>query len=441
MRKLFTILTAVLLTASMFLPRHANAQAPEKMSYQAVVRDADNKLVLSSIVGMQISILQGSTSGIPVYVETQTPSTNANGLISIEIGGGTIVSGDFTSINWANGDYFIKTENDPTGGNNYAIIGTSQLLSVPYALHAKTADSITNKLAEIDPIFAAWDKDYNDLLNIPFPWDSNYISLKNKPDLTVYATKNMSNEKITNLADPTEEHDAATKAYVDLLQNQISMLKNTLNAGGLLFDIEGNSYNIVKIGSQVWMAENLRTTKYNDGTVIPLVNTNSSWDTLTSTSKAYCWYNDDIANKTTYGALYTWAAAMNGVAGSTVNPSGVQGVCPTGWHLPSDAEWNSLTTYLGGAIYAGSKLKETGTTHWSAPNSDATNETGFTALPCGLRDVVGTFFSIGEYSYWWTTTEYYTFGAYNQGVCYGHSGMVGGGSSMEAGLSVRCVRD
>ena len=112
------------------------AQAPEKFSYQAVVRDGSNALVTSTDVGMQISILQGSANGVAVYMETQTPTTNANGLVSLEIGDGTVESGTFSTIDWANGPYFIKTETDPTGGTTYSIVGTSQLLSVPYALHA-----------------------------------------------------------------------------------------------------------------------------------------------------------------------------------------------------------------------------------------------------------------------------------------------------------------
>src|SRR5690606_38364146 len=149
MKKIITICAVLLMTASVF------AQAPEKMSYQAVVRDGSNALVTSTAVGMQISILQGSASGTAVYVETQTPTSNANGLVSLEIGSGTVVSGDFTTIDWANGPYFIKTETDPTGGTSYTITSTSQLLSVPYALHAKTAETVTGTITETDPIFGA----------------------------------------------------------------------------------------------------------------------------------------------------------------------------------------------------------------------------------------------------------------------------------------------
>ena len=149
MKKIFTLLAAIFITASVF------AQTPEKMSYQAVVRNGTDALIKNTQVGMQISILQGSITGTPVYEETQTPTTNANGLVSIEIGSGTVVSGTFSTIDWSNGPYFIKTETDPTGGTSYTISGTSQLMSVPYALHAKTAESISGGINETDPVFGA----------------------------------------------------------------------------------------------------------------------------------------------------------------------------------------------------------------------------------------------------------------------------------------------
>ena len=137
MKRLFAILSAVLFTALLF------AQSPEKMSYQAVIRNINGQLVTSKMVGMQISILQGSASGTVVYTETQTPTSNINGLVTIEIG----VDAGFSTIDWSAGPYFIKTETDPAGGTDYTITGISQLLSVPYALHAKTAEIIS----ETDP--------------------------------------------------------------------------------------------------------------------------------------------------------------------------------------------------------------------------------------------------------------------------------------------------
>jgi len=149
MKRLFLILAAAVITASVF------AQSPEKLSYQAVVRDLNQHLIQNQAIGMQISILQGSVSGTAVYIETHATSTNINGLVSIEIGGGTILSGDFTSIDWGDGPYFLLTETDPDGGTNYTISGTSQLLSVSYALHAKIAEEVSGPLNETDPVFGA----------------------------------------------------------------------------------------------------------------------------------------------------------------------------------------------------------------------------------------------------------------------------------------------
>src|SRR5574344_2874312 len=192
MKKLFTIFAAVFLTASVF------AQSQNKMSYQAVIRDASDNLVTSQAVGMQISILQGSASGTAVYVETQTPTTNANGLVSIEIGTGTIVSGDFTTIDWANGPYFIKTETDPAGGTSYSITGTSQLLSVPYALHAKTAETVTGGITETDPVFTAWDKDYADLINTPAAADGSETKVTAGTNVTVTGSGTTASPYVVN---------------------------------------------------------------------------------------------------------------------------------------------------------------------------------------------------------------------------------------------------
>lgn len=141
MRTLFTILTALFIIGIVLPPPQASAQAPQKMSYQAVIRNNSNTLITSAPIGMRISILRGSSNGTAVFVETQTSTTNANGLASIMIGSGTKVLGDFSTINWASGPYFIKTETDPAGGTNYSIVGTSELMSVPYALFSGNGTS------------------------------------------------------------------------------------------------------------------------------------------------------------------------------------------------------------------------------------------------------------------------------------------------------------
>ena len=178
MKKLFTFLFIITITANVF------AQAPQKMSYQAVIRTSANALVTNHAVGMRISILKGGVV-LPVYVETQTPTTNANGLVSIEIGGGTVVSGDFSAINWSSGTYSIKTETDPTGGTTYAITATSQLLSVPYALNSKTAET-ADSLVGTQVV---------KMLNIQPDWTQTNLTsddyIKNKPILDGSETKLM----------------------------------------------------------------------------------------------------------------------------------------------------------------------------------------------------------------------------------------------------------
>ncbi len=449
MKQVFAILAAVLITATVW------AQSPEKMSYQAVIRNSSNALVANTQVGMQISILQGSASGTAVYVETQIPTTNANGLVSIEIGGGTLVSGDFTSIDWANGPYFIETKTAIVPPlTTYTITGTSQLLSVPYALHAKSADSLTGGITETDPLFSSWSKNYNDLINAPAPWDSSYASIKNTPDLAVYATKNMNNETISNLAEPVNAGDAATKSYVDALLARIEALEaheslkvieiSDLLKNGFIDKRDLNHYRVVQIGSQIWMAENLR--------YLPSVAGALSGSSTTPYYYVYG-YQDNNVNKAkiednyqTYGVLYNWPAAMAGSASSSSNPSGVQGVCPTGWHLPSDAEWTELTDYLGGASLAGYKLKETGISHWNAPNTGANNETGFTALPGGFYDYTSrTFMSIegggGYRGVWWSATKEGLSNVWYRDMLNDRGNVRIGYLSPEMGYSVRCVSD
>lgn len=198
---------------------------------------------------------------------------------------------------------------------------------------------------------------------------------------------------------------------------------------GTMTDQDGNVYKTVTIGTQTWMAENLRTTKYNDGTAIPFVTASSEWGNLST--GAYCNYRNTNNTDTiaTFGRLYNWYAVNTGK------------LAPTGWHVPTDAEWTTLTTYLGGESVAGGKLKETGTTHWDSPNTGATNETGFTALPGGGRHTNGSFYDIGYYGYWLSTTEYDTYNAWYRFMSYYYSYVYRNSFNKEFGISVRCVRD
>jgi uncharacterized protein (TIGR02145 family) len=207
-----------------------------------------------------------------------------------------------------------------------------------------------------------------------------------------------------------------------------------------LRDYDGNIYKTITVGNQEWMAENLKATHYADGSPIPHVTGDATWaalpDNNEDTVRAYCWYNDDEATyKNLYGALYTYAAATNG----DNSGSEVQGVCPTGWHLPSDAEWTALTDALGGASVAGGILKAT--SGWN-DDGNGTDDIGFAALPGGLRSSYGgSFGHAGRYGYWWSSTEYNASYAWYRYMYYDIAEVYRYGSSKSYGFSVRCVRD
>ena len=159
---------------------------------------------------------------------------------------------------------------------------------------------------------------------------------------------------------------------------------------GTMTDQDGNVYRTVTIGTQIWTVENLKATHYRNGNPIDNVTDNTAWAALTT--GAYCWYENDIANKPVYGALYNWFAAGD-----------ARNLAPAGWHVATDAEWTALVTYLGGTSVAGGKLKEIGLAHWISPNTGATNSAGFTSLPGGFRFNAGPFGSLGERAYYWSS--------------------------------------
>ena len=197
-------------------------------------------------------------------------------------------------------------------------------------------------------------------------------------------------------------------------------------------DAEGNTYKTVTIGTQTWMAENLKVTKYNDGTVIPNITDNTQWSQLST--GAWSYYNNDVTNNAKYGKLYNWYAV------SKIS-NGNKNVCPTSWHVPTDAEWTVLTDYLGGAGIAGGKMKEVGTTNWNSPNTEATNISLFTGLPGGDRSSNGSYRAIGNYGYWWSSTELSTGSAWFRSLS-SSTGYAYRVSSYEFfGFSVRCLRD
>lgn len=195
-----------------------------------------------------------------------------------------------------------------------------------------------------------------------------------------------------------------------------------------LTDIDNNTYNAIKIGTQIWMQENLSVTHYRNGDAIANVTDNGTWSNLSS--GACCWYDNDNDNREIYGAMYNYYAVVDG-----------RELCPTGWHIPSDAEWTILSEYLGGDEVAGGKMKAFGLTHWLKPNTDATNSSGFTAFPGGYREFDGAFNSLGIEGKWWSTT---TYDATTSMMCYiynNYSTLFRENFNIINGLSVRCVKD
>jgi uncharacterized protein (TIGR02145 family) len=195
-------------------------------------------------------------------------------------------------------------------------------------------------------------------------------------------------------------------------------------------DVDGNIYETVTIGSQLWMKENLKTTKFNNGLDIPLVTDNTIWKNLTT--PAFCWYNnEDSMYNAPYGALYNWYSVNTGV------------LCPTGWKVPSDEDWDILNFFLGGIYVAGGKLKEAGTDHWSSPNVGASNETGFTALPSGQRASSAAFGTINYVGLFWTSTIYEPDNewAWYRSVQYDNALLTRSRYLNIAGFAVRCIKE
>lgn len=196
-------------------------------------------------------------------------------------------------------------------------------------------------------------------------------------------------------------------------------------------DVDGNLYNTVSIGNKVWMTEDLKTTRFSDGSPIPMVENYDRWANLET--PAYCWYNNDSLNRESYGALYNWHAVES------------EKLCPDGWHVPSDEEWIALESEFGGAGKAGMALKEAGTTHWKTPNTGATNESGFSGLPGGYRSYTGTFNLMRISGFWWSASEKSWYGSSSsviyRNLSYENQDFIRHIAEKTNGFSVRCVKN
>ena len=537
------------------------AQVPTRFNHQAVVRDGGGLLLPNHNLSLRISLEQGTGSGAVLrYRETHSVTTNGNGLYSVEVGGGTLDFGHMDSVNWEGGQVFLKTEVDPGGGTNFLLSSVRELLSVPYALHARTADvpgvpgeqgipgeqgvpglpgpqgpagadglpgamgpqgpagpqgiqglqgpagpagpqgltGATGATGPQGPAGPAGTFPNGSIIGEIKYWNgSSWASLPpgghgqmmyacngvptwgfgGCPPLITTSTATSitatgattggvvaadggasvtargvayglssaptTSGTITNNGTGTGSFSStltgltsfstyyvrayATNSVGTSYGNEINF--TTLFECGLsmMTDLEGNTYNTVQIGTQCWSQSNLKVSKYRNGDNIPTGLSNSQWGS--ASSGAYAIYDNNTSNNTLYGKLYNGYAANDS-----------RGLCPTGWHVPSDTEWASLITFLGGSSVAGGKMKST--TGWNSPNTGATNSSGFTGLPGGGRLGGGVYGDLGNVGHWWSTTIIGSAGwAWYRSLNTSFNSVANNSNPQAYGYAVRCLRD
>jgi len=383
MRHLLTTL-ALLISAMLF------AQAPALIPYQAIARNAAGEPLASSTLNARFTIHDGTATGTSLWQELQTVSTSALGLFTVQLGS----SVSLANVNWANGAKFMQVEIDL--GSGFVDIGTQQLLSVPYALHAGSVHLDVS--ATGDTLFVG---------------DGSFVIV---PGISE-ANNNSNGGGGTTTGTTLHTCGAPNVHNPDLTY-------------GSMTDQEGNVYKTIVIGTQEWMAENLNTSIYRNGDAIATNLDNAAWQEGT-----WAYFNDDPSYACPYGKLYNWYACVD-----------TRQLCPVGWHVPTDAEWTGLKNYLGGEIVAGGKMKTTGTIEaatglWYSPNTDATNSSGFSGAPGGGRYSDGGFYDVGVYCLWWGSSEVDINNALNRYLSYDSGGAYEYYDFKSLGFSVRCLRD
>jgi uncharacterized protein (TIGR02145 family) len=381
MKKLF-LFSFLLFTSSFLLL----AQAPQGIPYQAIARNANGAAIANTAVKVRFSIRDSIATGAIKYQETHNPTTSALGLFSVNVGMGTVVSGTFSGINWGKNAKFLQVEMDPAGGTTYTDLGTTQMMSVPYALYSKSSDAIKMRTS------ASGDTLYTG--------GGNYVII---PGVSAANTPSNWN-------------------------------------GSILTDIDGNTYQTVTIGNQIWMKENLKVNRYRNGDPIPTNLSDANWSS--TTSGAYSIFNNDVVNNTTYGKLYNGFAVKD-----------QRGLCPAGWHIPTDSEMYALENYLDPTInnpnsttyrgtVVGGKMKAVSGL-WISPNSGATNSSGFTGLPGSYRRADGIYYfaGIGNDFVFWSSTENNQTDLWFRGLYSYGAGSYRGSQPKNYGNSVRCLKD
>ena len=392
------------------------AQAPQGFNYQATVRNSAGDLIVNTNVYFKFNVMQGSQTSLPVFTEIHYVPTDDLGQVNLVIGQGTTTTGTFSELDWSLGSYYLGIELDT--GNGYVAMGTTQLLSVPYALYAENSGNSTPTTPNLEAVLAE--------------------------------NNSANNQQIKDLQDPTAAQDAATKAYIDALitslQSQIDALQSTS-----VTDIDGNSYDYLTYGDQVWTVENAKMVTYRDGTEIPQVTDATEWSNLTTGAWAY--YNNDP----TKPRLYNWYAVM-GIHDTDPNTPNKE-FAPEGWHVPTDAEWTTLENYLiaNGYNYDGTTTENkiakamASTTGWNSNtetgavgnDQSLNNDSGFNAFPEGYRSSDGLFYNEVFKAFFWSSTEINIEYAWDRNLGTSSSYLLRNSYdvSMQGGFSVRFVKD
>ena len=431
------------------------------------MRNSLGEVIGNKSVSLKITILSESIDGSSVYNETHAKKTDASGLISLQIGNGTVISGIFTNIDWGGASHFIKLEADFSGGSNYVVLGTQELMSVPYAMYASKTDrsvlnltsrlatklNVTDTVSLSNRINAKLTKTDTAFLSerINTKLNKSFIDLGNQTGDIIYWDENL--RKFSILA-----HGAEGQVLKIVSDKPVCGTDSTTSVPTFspcettIFDIDGNSYNSVLFGAQCWTKENLRVRRYNNRTSILFDTTGGSggisatWQNLTI--GAHNIYAHDSSattpsNHTKYGYLFNWYAAKGISTTGIIVSTDTLNICPKGWHVPTNAEWTTLTTDIGGESVAGGKMKSIGTAYWNSPNTVETNESGFSTLPGGYRFFDGNFSNIKNVAFFWSASDYDLYSAFNLDMSYGSGAFAG--STIRApksfGPSVRCLRD
>jgi uncharacterized protein (TIGR02145 family) len=381
-----TLTTLALLISTMLF-----AQAPALIPYQAIARNAAGEPLASSTLNARFTIHDITATGANVWQELQTVTTSSLGLFTVQLGSSVPLS----AVNWASGAKFMQVEINL--GNGFVDIGTQQLLSVPYALHSASSEIANNGFS-----------------NVSSTGDTLYLA-------------NGTFLIIPGISAANNGGGSGISAHTCGSPN----IHNPNLTYGSMTDQEGNVYKTIVIGTQEWMAENLNTSIYRNGDAIPTNLDNATWQSTTSGAWAY--YNNDASYACPYGKLYNWYTCVD-----------ARQLCPVGWHVPTDAEWTVLTNYLDGDSVAGGKMKTTGTIEvatglWYSPNADATNSSGFSGAPGGVR--FGSYDDIGSIGYWWSSSEDESSFAWYHDLFYLFGDTLRGTMVKRNGCSVRCLRD